>query len=143
MPVIRSTAGFDEFYGFLELSGQKQEVTWPMDGVSLLPFLKDPSRTPHETLCWEYAQQWAIRVGDWKLVTASPTGTVNSPMVTELHDLAADMSETADCSAAHPEVVRQLTAQWAAWKRDVMGGREPIYADLKAGKRNMAHVDKP
>ena len=38
---------------------------------------------------------------------------------TELFDLLADPKETTDISAAHPEIVRRMTAELLAWQRSV------------------------
>jgi len=114
---------------FLELSGQKMNEKFPMDGVSLLPYFKDVSKTRPALFCWEYGQQWAIRKGNWKLVNASPTGKQGGACVTSLYDLETDANEQHDRSADNTERINELKAEWNSWKKDVMGGRTPIYAD--------------
>jgi arylsulfatase A-like enzyme len=119
---------------FLELSGQKMNEKFPLDGVSLLPYVKDSSTTRPVLFCWEYGQQWAIRKGNWKLVNASPTGKQGGACSTALYDLETDASEQQDRSAGNSERIIALKAQWDSWKKDVMGGRTPSYSD----KRNKA-----
>lgn len=116
---------------FCELSGQPMNASFPMDGVSLLPFLKDIAKTRTVNFCWEYGPQWAIRMGNWKLVNACPNGKANGACVTGLYDVSADSSEQHDLSEGNSERIKELKAAWDIWKKDVMGGRTPIYADKK------------
>lgn len=114
---------------FLELSGQKMNEKFPMDGVSLLPYLKDASKKRPVSFFWEYGPQWAIRKDNWKLVNACPSGKQGGPCITALYDLSTDSSEQQDRSAGNSERMNDMKAAWAAWKKDVMGGRTPVYAD--------------
>jgi len=114
---------------FLELSGQKMNPAYPMDGASLLPYLKDASKTRPVNFCWEYGPQWAIRKGNWKLVNACPSGKQGGKCVTALYDLETDVSEQQDRSADNAERINEMKAAWAVWKMDVMAGRTPIYSD--------------
>ncbi|MEI6646857.1 MAG: sulfatase-like hydrolase/transferase [bacterium] len=114
---------------FLELSEQKMNEKFPMDGVSLLPYFKDVSKTRPVLFCWEYGQQWAIRKGNWKLVNASPTGKQGSACSTALYDLETDASEQQDRSAGNAERINELKTAWDSWKKDIMGGRPPSYSD--------------
>jgi len=81
-----------------------------LDSLSLVPTLVgDPDRQPqHPYLYWEFYEQGsrqAVRMGRWK--------GVRQPMLTgpiELFDLAADLSETRDVTAEHPDVVDRIRA---------------------------------
>jgi arylsulfatase A-like enzyme len=80
-----------------------------LDGVNLLPFLEaKESGVPHDTLYWRFGKQMAIRRGDWKLVEAE-----KSPRA--LYNLAQDVAESKDLSAANPEKVKELESAWEAW----------------------------
>ena len=72
----------------------------PIDGKNALEVLLDKpnARSPHELLFYE---DEAVRRGDWKLVLGASGGF-------ELYDLEADVGETADLAAAHPELVEEL-----------------------------------
>jgi arylsulfatase A-like enzyme len=84
-----------------------------LDGVNLLPYLTvEKASPPHESLFWRFGQQTAIRHGNYKLVKA--TG-ISTP---QLFDLAADIGETKDLSAAKPEIAKDLQARWDAWNKD-------------------------
>jgi arylsulfatase A-like enzyme len=111
----------------LAAAGGSVKKEWKLDGVNLLPYLEGKaSGRPHETLCWRFGPQWAIRKGDWKLLQAPeekllpgialpemPVGPVH------LYDLSADISESNDLSSKHPEKVKELRAAWEAWNKEL------------------------
>ncbi|MGA2497741.1 MAG: sulfatase-like hydrolase/transferase [Tepidisphaeraceae bacterium] len=90
----------------LALAGVKVDG---LDGVDLLPFLsgEDPA-SPHDMLCWRYGERKAIRKAHWKWVDDGELGQ-------GLFDLDNDPAEIHDLSAQHPEVLRDLQAEWQRW----------------------------
>jgi len=77
----------DLYPTILDAVGATPHVDEALDGVSLLPhFAGDASRPPHETLYWRFnfpsrqpdRHKWAIRRGDWKLVTDVPANRQNN-----------------------------------------------------------------
>ena len=72
------------------------------DGVSFLPELKGEPQPKHDHLYWEFHEtnQIAVRRGDWKLVVVE-----GQP---RLYNLAADIGETTDLAAVHPDIVESL-----------------------------------
>jgi arylsulfatase A-like enzyme len=97
----------------------------PLDGVNLLPYLTGEVKTaPHDVLYWRIGPQMAIRRGDWKLVRYTPAA---DPGFTEakiagsaltpprLYNLADDIGESRDVAGEHPQLVRELQAQWDQW----------------------------
>ena len=52
----------------------------------------------------------AMRQGDWKMIESLETGNV------QLYDLATDIGEFNDVSAAHPEVVNRLRLRLHQWR---------------------------
>jgi arylsulfatase A-like enzyme len=96
------------------------------DGVNLLPYLQNKVNTPpHETLYWRFGQQMAIRHGNYKLVKGVG---VDTP---QLFDLAADMGESKDLSAAKADVYKDLTARYDAWNKTLV---EPRWLPTNADK---------
>lgn len=77
-------------------------------GKSLLPALAGNGEVARESLWWLHEGNRAIRVGDWKLVSAGKGGAW------ELYDLAKDRAETKDLAGAMPEKVKELAARWEA-----------------------------
>lgn len=111
----------------LDLAGVKPDMKWPLDGVSLLPFLEGKTGMPHAILCWDYEKQWAIRKGRWKLAFAGPESAVKEPVVA-LYDLSQDIAERNDVAAQHPELVSELQAEWLAWQKEVVVNK-PVLKD--------------
>ena len=74
------------------------------DGISFAPTLlgDDKNQKDHEFLYWEFHEtnQMAVRKGDWKLWVNKGT--------CKLYNLADDVHEDNDVSAAHPDVVKEL-----------------------------------
>jgi arylsulfatase A-like enzyme len=91
------------------------------DRVNLLPYLIGQHvGSPHEALFWRYEGHRAIRHGKWKLTmpAGEPAG---------LYDLSSDLAESKDLSAAHPEVVVELTRLYAGWNAEL---QLPRWRDL-------------
>jgi len=89
-----------------EYHGQK---IIPVEGKSLLPIFQGKTRPGHETLCWEWAGNRAVRQGKWKLVWDKEL------RAWELYDLEADRTETKDLSADYPHRVQDMIETWNSW----------------------------
>jgi arylsulfatase A-like enzyme len=120
----------------LDAAGVALPTDKPLDGRSLLPLLTGQTTKHRDTFYWSEggaAGGWAVRAGDWKLVTQ------RNQTKAELFDLAADPGEKTDLAAAQPAKVAELTKLYDAWI-DQMA--EPLHgpgkrfsgADGKAGK---------
>lgn len=80
----------------------------PIEGVNLVPYVSgDKAGVPHEALYWRLGENWAIRKGQYKLVTIDRK--------TSLYDLSKDIHEDHDLSAEMPEKVAELKADWDNW----------------------------
>ncbi len=109
----------------LSAAGVTPGKDWGLDGVDLLPYLTGSNdKAPHDTLYWRLGGQAAIRRGDWKLVrydaavdTGERSGPRSAPKLSpfRLYNLAEDVGEARDLSAAHPERVKELLAAWETW----------------------------
>lgn len=134
-----------DFYPtFLEASGLPGNAAHnaKVDGVSLLPLLKDPQhQLKRDALYWHYPHYHsgsatphsAIRAGDWKLIEFFEDYHV------ELYNLKDDISETRDLAEEQPQRSQRLKAQLRQWRRDV-GAQLPIpnpnYDPRRAGKKS-------
>jgi arylsulfatase A-like enzyme len=102
-----------------EVAGVK--VAHAVDGVSILPVLKETGAVQREAIYWHYphyANQGsrpggAVRAGKWKLIEHYEDGKV------ELFDLAEDASEARDLAAANAEQARKLRSMLEDWRRSV------------------------
>ena len=102
----------DIFPTVLEIAGiSKEEQKEKQDGRSLMPALQgSQSAKSHRAIFWRMGAQYAVRSGDWKMV--SSRGRV------ELFNLKSDMAETSDLSASEPEKLKELQALYAAWNKE-------------------------
>ncbi|MFT3995840.1 MAG: sulfatase-like hydrolase/transferase [Asticcacaulis sp.] len=114
----------------LAAAGVEPKAEWKLDGVNLLPYLSGKTQSPPERpLFWRFGQQLAVRQGDWKLVKAVDGGGANAGGAesragasldgAQLYNLATDIGEKNDVAAQNPDKVRELSALWAAWNKDL------------------------
>jgi arylsulfatase A-like enzyme len=109
----------DFFSSILEMAGiSKEGITKKTDGVSFVPWLKNPQlKETERPLIFHYPNKWinlpesekfginyysAVRLGEWKLVYRMRDRQL------ELYNLSNDISETKDVAVQHPEKVKQL-----------------------------------
>lgn len=111
----------------LEIAGVEPAPDHAVDGVSLVPVLRDPSASlQRSTLYWHYPHYHnmgatphsAIRDGDWRLVEFYEDGHV------ELYNLAEDVGEERDLSESQPDKAAELKAKLDAWRAEV-GAQDP------------------
>ncbi len=82
-----------------------------IDGISYLPALlgQMDKQKKHKFLYWGFYERGgkqAIRMGRWKGVRNNVGRAPDSTL--ELYDLQADIGETANIAAEHPDIVKQL-----------------------------------
>jgi arylsulfatase A-like enzyme len=99
---------------FLAAAGVRDSTKF--DGVNLLPFLHN-NAIPHQALFWRAGNARAVRKGKWKLLEFGD-------QLSSLFDLESDVAEGHDRSAQHPEIVRELRADFARWSAEM---REPAW----------------
>ena len=104
---------------FLDAAGAKPHPDYPLDGVSLLPVLKDPKVRIERELFWrmKFRGQRAMRSGDWKYF-ANDDGEF-------LFDLSKDQRERANLARREAARLAAMRAKFDAWEKSV----PPIPAD--------------
>ncbi len=116
----------DLYPTLLELA-QAKAPEQPLDGVSYVSVLRNPSRSlDREAIFWHFpgylgagGGTWrttpvsAIRSGDWKLHEFIEDGRL------ELYNLATDLGETQNLAESQPEKVKELQARLHAWRTQV------------------------
>ena len=109
----------DCFPTVLELCGIKQEASAPkLDGHSMARIIADPkAASGHEVLHFSWAKKWAVRKGDWKLISTLDPKTNRQSL--SLHNLAEPNPEVQDHAKEKPEIVKELTALHEAWEKDM------------------------
>ena len=104
----------DIFPTLAELAGLPAPVgPQPMDGVSLVPVLKDPSVRVRDHAFHAYPKAKigrAIRTERYRLVEWKKPGAPADTAEFELYDYEADPLETKNLAAEQPDVVKQLRA---------------------------------
>lgn len=86
-----------------------------LDGVRLDRLLFEQKPLAPRTLYWKDHEDWAVRQGQWKVVSMAG-GKDAEPA---LFDLEKDLAETNDLSKQHPEVLRALVGKFRTWKEEV------------------------
>ena len=126
--------GIDFFPTFLEAAGIAVPDGKVLDGVSLIPLLKQTGEFPDRALFWHfpiYLQAYAgaaddshdplfrtrpgtaMRQGKWKFHEYFEDGRL------ELYDLESDPSERTNVATEFPEKTEQLHGQMKAWRSEL------------------------
>ncbi len=135
----------DFFPTFLEISGLKDRVKGPIDGVSLLPLLERKGRLSRSAIYWHYPHYHsssigpcgAVRVGDYKLIEWFDESICGPGNEFELYNLKKDISEQNNLVKRMPEKVRQLKKMLSNWRSEVnaqMLTPNPNYSPQRARK---------
>ncbi len=94
------------------------EVPAGVDGVSIQPLIRRADApAPHEVFHWAGGKQWAVRMGDWKLLRNA--GGSGPDEKTFLANLVEDPTERRNFAAAHPDIVERLRAAHERWAESV------------------------
>lgn len=96
----------------LSAAGGKQTTHWQgqqvpdAPGINLLPLVAKDGSVAHTSLWWLHEGNRALRVGDWKIVSAGKNAAW------ELYDLSADRSESKNLAKQMPQKVAELSTLW-------------------------------
>ncbi|WBY03393.1 sulfatase-like hydrolase/transferase [Ramlibacter tataouinensis] len=103
----------------LDAAGAAAHPDYPLDGVSLLPVLRQPGCEFERPLYWRmnHRGQRALRAGRWKYLRVDGHDY--------LFDIPADERERANLAARDPQRLARLREDWEAWN----AGMPPIPAD--------------
>jgi len=123
------TSNIDFYPTFLQLAGLKADQRRRLDGLSILPLLKNPrAKLARNTLYWHYPlkkphflggrSSGAIRQGSFKLIEYFDKGTV------ELYNLIDDISEQHNLAKKLPKKAAELQKRLKSWRGDI-GAKVP------------------
>ncbi len=132
------TISYDFFPTFAELAKAELPANQVMDGLSLLPLLKDAGgQLDRQAIHFHYPHYHhsrpasAIRKGEWKLIEFLDDRQL------ELYDLAADIGESRDIAEKRPGIAKALQRELQQWRLSV-GARMPLknphYDPQRAGQ---------
>ncbi len=87
------------------------------DGVDLLPYVNGEreGERPHDVMFWRRANNYAVRVQDWKLVYNEN----ENREAAELYNLTTDMYERNDLSLRYPEKKVELQRTFDEWDHEL------------------------
>lgn len=97
----------------LQLSGASRPQDRILDGQDPLGVLEGKEKSRHKALYFEFRAHQAVRTGNWKLVRP------DQKQPWQLFDLSKDVGETANLATSHESTVRNLSAQYDRWRKDV------------------------
>lgn len=93
----------------LDAAGVAADAAYALDGVSLLPVLRDAATRFERPMAWRmnHRGQRALRDGRWKYLRVDGNDC--------LFDIATDERERADRAGLDPERLAQRRDAWLAW----------------------------
>jgi arylsulfatase A-like enzyme len=93
----------------LEAAGVAPDPGWPLDGVSLMPVLRDAGQAFRRPLHWRmnHRGQRALRDGAWKYLRVDGNDY--------LFNIPADERERANQARREPARLAALREAWEAW----------------------------
>ncbi len=115
----------------LEAGGASPDPAYPLDGVSLLPVLREPARTFARPLHWRmnHRGQRALRDGDWKYLRVDGHDY--------LFDLTADARERANRAGEQPARLMAMRDAWEQWNATMPPIPEDATVSLGYGVKDM------
>jgi arylsulfatase A-like enzyme len=115
----------------LDAAGATADTAYPLDGVSLLPVLRDASRAFARPLYWrmKHRGQRALRAGDWKYLRVDG--------IDYLFDIAADERERANHASREPDRLAAMRADWERWNETMPAIPDDATVSLGYSARDM------
>jgi arylsulfatase A len=97
---------------FAKLAGAEIPAAQVIDGVDLMPVLKDGEKLAARTLHWRHGGAWAVRKDSWKLIGSGRQART-------LVNLAADISEKRNLVKTKPDIASEMEALHQRWTAEV------------------------
>ena len=115
----------------LDAAGAAADPAHPLDGVSLLPVLRDAAHTFERPLYWRmnHRGQRALRRGDWKYLKVDEHEY--------LFDIPADERERANRAPREPARLAAMRADWLAWNATMPPIPDDATVSLGYGAKDM------
>jgi arylsulfatase A-like enzyme len=116
---------------FFQAAGVQPHPDHPLDGMSLLPVLRDPGACFDRALYWrmKYRNQRAMREGRWKYLAVDEHEY--------LFDLAADERERANLGRRDASRLAAMRERYAAWNAQMPRAPEDASYELVYTQRDM------
>jgi len=104
---------------FVDLTGAEYPKKYagkpilPLEGVSLMPVVRNENTERTKPICWAWSKGQAIRDGKWKLVR---DGLKNK---WSLFDMSVDPAEVNDLAEKNPQQVEKMDKMYQEWQTRV------------------------
>ncbi len=140
------TVSIDFYPTLLEMAAARPPANQVLDGVSLVPLLRQTGKPKREAIYFHYPHYHhsrpagAIRAGQWKLIEFFDDGAL------ELYDLQEDIGEKSNLAEKLPQKAQSLRAELRAWRESVgakMPRKNPKYDPQRAGQWWSRRSKKP
>jgi len=115
----------------LDAAGAPADPAHPLDGISLLPVLRNPAHSFRRPLHWRmnHRGQRALRDGDWKYLRVDGNDY--------LFNIPADERERANQGGREPARLQAMREAWEAWNASVPPIPEDATVSLGYSVRDM------
>ena len=116
---------------FLDAAGAPADPDHPLDGMSLLPVLRDPGAVRHRELFWrmKHRSQRAVRSAAWKYLSMDGHEY--------LFDLSRDARERANLARRYPDRLAELRLRYESWAATMPPVPEDAAVSLVYGEADM------
>lgn len=128
---VHSCMTMDWSATMLDAAGVAADADYPLDGVSLMPLLRDADWECERPLFWRmnHRGQRAMRLGEWKYLRVDGNDY--------LFNLADDERERANRAGVDPERLAAMRAAWEAWNATMPAIPEDATVSLGYSVRDM------
>ncbi len=109
-----TTMTMDLFPTMAALGGAALPAGLKLDGVNLVPMLRDGKKLPGRTLFWRFKKAGAVRKGPWKLLIQGQRR--------HLYNLADDIGEKNDLAKSEEKRVEAMLSEFVRWEQEVTAG---------------------
>ena len=130
-----SVTSVDFYPTFLECASIQINPSYPLDGKSLLPLLKQNGNMDREAIYWHYPHYHhstpasAIRSGDYKLIEFFEDSHL------ELYNLKEDIGEKNNLAEKMPDKAAALLEKLRKWRKSVKAELPTLNPDFNPEKR--------
>jgi arylsulfatase A-like enzyme len=131
-------AGFDFYTTFAKVGGAEIPKDRIIDGKDITPLMfgEKDAKSPHDAFYYyQNLRLGAVRSGKWKLMFGGPNQSKPA-----LYDLDADIAETSDVLAAHPDEVKRLQALADKARDDIGDSAKKITGKNRRPPGEAAHM---
>lgn len=114
------TSSLDIYATAIDAAGAERSGKQSLDGVSLIPYLKDEKQeSPHGELFWRKDEMAAVRLDSMKLIRVERLPSV-------MYNLSENLSETDDLTSSLPEIAAQMENALENWEKELM---DPLWTE--------------